>query len=160
MQFYDYTKNATNPIAPNHHYTYSSTGVSQPAIGVENPHQNWQRMRNRMDNGQNVTMAFNVKGKAGDSKLPAFVHDEETGKKYRVVDGDTHDYRPFDAQPAGQPGVVVGLRNKAQTTKIANAAAQSKGFFVHHDPTKGDTVNIAPQKKPHAALNNDKVEAE
>ena len=152
VTFYDYTKNATNPVAPNHHYTYSSTGVSQPELGIENPNQNWSRMRNRLNTGSNITMAFSVKkGQA----LPEFVHDVETGSKYRVVDGDTHDFRPFDAQPPGQPGVVVGLRNKAQTTKGPTAAVQSGGFFVHHDPALGNTVHIAPQPRSRIALNND-----
>jgi hypothetical protein len=55
VTFYDYTKNNTDPIASNHHYTYSSTGVSQP--GVENDHTNWKSMRRRLDNGDNVAMA-------------------------------------------------------------------------------------------------------
>ena len=163
VDFYDYTKNASNPIAPNHHYTYSSTGVSQPAglnglsVGVSNPHQNWSRVRGRLDDGQNVAMSFSVKGKAGDAKLPKFVHDQETGKTYQVIDGDTHDFRPLDKQPEGQPGVVIGLRNKAGTTKQTTAAAQSKGFFVHHDPSVSDTVHIAPQPKSGPAFNNNRT---
>jgi predicted GNAT family acetyltransferase len=185
VEFYDYTKNASNPIAPNHHLTYSSTGVSQPAgingtmmsedikgadgnviakgapTGVNNPNQNWSRMRNRLDNGQNIAMSFSSKGKAGDANLPQTLHDLETGKQYRVVDGDTHDFRPMDAQAPGQPGVVVGLRNKAGTTKAANAASKSNGFFVHWSKDQGPVVKIAPQSKAKAALNNDfKVEAE
>ena len=62
-------------------------------------------------------------------ELPQHVHDEETGKKYEVIDGDQHDYRPMDKQ-----GVVVGLRNKAKTTKTKIAAEQSKGFMTHFSP--------------------------
>jgi predicted GNAT family acetyltransferase len=179
VDFYDYTKNASNPIAPNHHLTYSSTGVSQPAgingtmmsedikgadgnviakgapTGVNNPNQNWSRMRNRLDNGQNVAMSFSSKGKAGDANLPQTLHDLETGKQYRVVDGDTHDYRPMDAQAPGSPGVIVGLRNKAGTTKASTAASKSNGFFVHWSKDQGPVVKIAPQGKAKAALNND-----
>ena len=42
VSFYDYSKMKWNPIADNHHYTYSSTGVSQQ--GVDNPHTNWKEI--------------------------------------------------------------------------------------------------------------------
>ncbi len=127
VTFYDYTKNNTNPIAPNHHYTYSSTGVSQP--GIENENQNWSQARRRLDTGSNVAMAFSHK-----DHLPETVHDAETGRMYRVIDGDTHDFRPLDVQPPGAPGVIIGLRNKKATGKMSEVAKDSKGFFVHYDP--------------------------
>lgn len=127
VTFYDYTKNNTDPIASNHHYTYSSTGVSQP--GVENEHTNWKAMRRRLDQGDNVAMAFSHK-----DHLPEFVHDQETGKKYRVVNGDSHDFRPLDLQPEGQDGVIIGLKNKKATGKMHEAHIDSNGFFVHYDP--------------------------
>lgn len=127
VTFYDYTKNNTNPIAPNHHYTYSSTGVSQP--GIENPNQNWSQARKRLDTGSNVAMAFSHK-----DHLPEMVHDEETGRQYRVIDGDTHDFRPLDIQPPGAPGVIIGLRNKKATGKMSEVAKDSSGFFVNYDP--------------------------
>ena len=135
VTFYDYTKNNTNPIAPNHHYTYSSTGVSQPAgynglkESIDNPNQNWKQMRRRLDSGSNVAMAFSHK-----SILPERVIDEETGKIYKVIDGDTYDFRPLDIQPPGTDGVIIGLRNKANTRKEVSAAKDSNGFFVHFDP--------------------------
>lgn len=135
VTFYDYTKNNTNPIAPNHHYTYSSTGVSQPAgynglkESIENPNQNWKQMRRRLDSGSNVAMAFSHK-----SILPERVIDEETGKVYKVIDGDTYDFRPLDIQPPGVDGVIIGLKNKAATRKEESAAKESSGFFVHFDP--------------------------
>lgn len=131
VTFYDYTKNNTNPIAPNHHYTYSSTGVSQNVNGVEivNANQNWKQMRRRLDEGKNVAMAFSHK-----KLLPETVLDEETGKVYKVINGDAHDFRPMDAVPAGMDGVIVGLKNKAATRNISEAAQDSKGFFVDYDP--------------------------
>lgn len=135
VTFYDYTKNNTNPIAPNHHYTYSSTGVSQPAgynglkEAINNTNQNWKQMRRRLDSGSNVAMAFSHK-----SILPERVIDEETGKIYKVIDGDTYDFRPLDIQPPGVDGVIVGLRNKAMTRRQETAAKDSSGFFVHFDP--------------------------
>lgn len=127
VTFYDYTKNNTDPIASNHHYTYSSTGVSQP--GVTNEHTNWKSMRRRLDQGDNVAMAFSHK-----DHLPEFVHDQETGKKYRVVNGDSHDFRPLDLQPEGEDGVIIGLKNKKATGKMNEAHIDSNGFFVHYDP--------------------------
>lgn len=127
VTFYDYTKNNTDPIASNHHYTYSSTGVSQP--GVENEHTNWKSMRRRLDQGDNVAMAFSHK-----DHLPEWVHDQETGKKYRVVNGDSHDFRPLDLQPEGEDGVIIGLKNKKATGKMNEAHVDSHGFFVHYDP--------------------------
>ena len=131
VTFYDYTKNNTNPIAPNHHYTYSSTGVSQNVNGVEivNANQNWKQMRRRLDEGKNVAMAFSHK-----KLLPETVLDEETGKVYKVINGDAHDFRPMDAVSDGMAGVIVGLKNKAATRNISDAAQDSKGFFVDYDP--------------------------
>ena len=135
VTFYDYTKNNTNPIAPNHHYTYSSTGVSQH--GVENPNTNWKQMRKRLQGGDNVAMAFSHK-----AHIPEFVHDEETGHKFRVINGDTHDFRPMDMQPEGEHGVIVGLKNKKATGRMNEAHIDSQGFFVHHDPKE----KIVPNK--------------
>ena len=135
VAFYDYTKNNTDPIAPNHHYTYSSTGVSQPAShngsdeDIHNPHSNWRSMRKRLDTGSNVAMVFTHK-----EHLPQEVHDEESGKRYRVVHGDTHDFRPADIQPHGADGVIVGLRNKKAPGKLSRAAHDTNGFMVHYDP--------------------------
>ena len=183
VTFYDYTKNNTDPIAPNHHYTYSSTGASQP--GVENEHTNWKQMRRRLDQGHNVAMAFSHK-----DHLPEELHDQETGKRYTVINGDTHDFRPLDIQPEGEAGVIVGLKNKKATGKMNEAHIDSKGFFVHYDPqlkmnpngtyqrTKssrispktgkpmlGETipqnkvVNIHPQKRGMITITNDGEES-
>jgi hypothetical protein len=146
--FYDYTKMKYRPVAPNHHYTYSSTGLSQKAgqngltVDVDNPHTNWAQMRQWLDDGQNVAMAFSSK-----KALPESVLDEATGKTYKVIDGDAYDFRPMDAQPAGFDGVIVGLKNKAMTRKESLAAQDSKGFFVQYDPKLGTQVNIPRQKK-------------
>jgi hypothetical protein len=134
VTFYDYTKNNTDPIAPNHHYTYSSTGVSQE--GVENKNTNWKQMRKRLLGGDNVAMAFSHK-----THLPEHVHDEETGHKFKVINGDSHDFRPLDMQPEGEHGVIVGLKNKKATGKMNEAHIDSHGFFVHYDPKEKMTVN-------------------
>lgn len=147
VSFYDYSKMAWQPIAENHHVTHSSTGLSQE--GVENPYSNWHKMRNFLDRGQNVAMVFTNKGKT----LPNFVHDQETNKKYRVVDGDSHDFRPLEIQPEGADGVVVGLKNKKSTGDKDQAHRESEGFFVKYDPkTMGDTVPVIPQSKPKVGL--------
>ena len=146
--FYDYTKMKYRPVAPNHHYTYSSTGLSQKAglngltADVDNPHSNWSQMRQWLDGGQNVAMAFSSK-----KGLPESVIDEVTGKIYRVVDGDAYDFRPMDAQPQGSDGVIIGLKNKAMTRKESMAAQDSNGFFVQYDPKLGTQVTIPRQKK-------------
>ena len=146
--FYDYTKMKYRPVAPNHHYTYSSTGLSQKAgqngltVDVDNPHTNWSQMRQWLDGGQNVAMAFSSK-----KGLPESVIDEVTGKVYRVVDGDAYDFRPMDAQPQGSDGVIIGLKNKAMTRKESIAAQDSNGFFVQYDPKLGTQVTIPRQKK-------------
>lgn len=147
VSFYDYTKMGYQPVAENHHYTHSSTGLTQE--GVENPHTNWRKMRRFLDandkgtGGQNVAMVF-----SGSKTLPSFVHDQETGKKYRVVDGKSHDFRPLDMQPEGEDGVIIGLTNLKSTGQRSRAHLDSQGFFVHYDPKlHGDTVRIMPQKK-------------
>lgn len=133
--FYDYTKMKYKPIAPNHHYTYSSTGTTQKAgmngmtVDVDNPHTNWEQMKARLDGGDNVAMAFSSK-----KALPESVLDEATGKVYTVIDGDAYDFRPMDKQPPGSDGVIIGLKNKAMTRKESTAVQDSKGFFVPYDP--------------------------
>lgn len=162
VTFYDYTKLNSDPVAPNHHLTYSSTGVSQPKglnnleHAATNPHSNWRLMRNRLDTGSNVAMAFTHA-----KHLPEVVHDMESGKTYKVVDGDTHDFRPLDRQAKGDPGVIIGLRNKDNTRKgkdnFPTAAQSSHGFFVHYDPMlkngkpTNKSVSIAPQPRRGAA---------
>lgn len=127
VTFYDYTKMAYRPVAENHHYTYSSTGLSQE--GVDNPNGNWPRMRRMLDGGENVAMAFTDK-----EHLPKTVRDEETGKVYQVVNGDSHDFRPFDRVADGEDGVIIGLKNKKGFGKVGDAHKESKGFFVNYDP--------------------------
>ena len=135
VQFYDYTKLNANPLVPNHHITYSSTGIEQKAgyngldHDVPNIHQNWERMRSRLENGDNVAMAF-----SHTSELPSHIVDEETGNKYSVISGEQHDFRPLDMTPEGQKGVIVGLTKKAMNMGEMVAADKSKGFIVNYDP--------------------------
>lgn len=174
VTFYDYTKNNTKPVAPNHHLTYSSTGVTQPAgkngveKHVENEHQNWHAMRNKLEQGHNVAMAF-----SHNKELPSHVHDEETNTHYNVVSGDTHDFRALDKQPKGSKGVIIGLARKAATHSDKSAAAGSNGFFVHYDPqykkeggklakdeegnpiAQNKIVSIAKQKRGQINVDND-----
>lgn len=153
VTFYDYTKNNTNPIAPNHHYTYSSTGVSQPhglngnQGEVFNQHQNWPQVRRRLDTGSNVAMAFSHK-----RHLPKVVVDTETGKSYQVIDGDTHDFRPLDAQPNGKDGVIIGLRNKKATGKMNDVFKDSNGFFVHYDPREEMNADGTYKRTPSGQI--------
>ena len=173
VDFYDYTKNNTKPVAPNHHLTYSSTGLSQPAgknnvkESIENENQNWHTMRNKMEQGHNVAMAFSHQ-----KELPTHLHDEETGNHYQVIDGDTHDFRPLDKVEGGK-GVIIGLRKKSAKHTQEAAAKNSGGFFVHYDPqyqtekgkrVKDDEgnpiptnkiVNVAVQKRGKINIDND-----
>ena len=144
--FYDYTKMPYKSIAPNHHYTYSSTGVSNDK--VSNLNENWSDMRDRLEEGHNVAMSFSDR-----ENLPETVTDKETGKTYTVIDGDKHDFRPLDIQPKGKSGVIVGLRNKKATGALATASQDNAGFFVDYDP-KNERLppkigkNGKPSKKP------------
>ena len=159
VSFYDYTKNNTTPIALNHHYTYSSTGIShKQGVGgisqdIDNPHQNWKQMRKRLDDGFNVAMPFSHK-----DLLPENVRDEETGNKYPVIDGDTHDFRPFDAM-TGNRGVIVGLRNKNMITKNSpeKSSVQSNGFITHFNPeiNGSNEVVVPSQSKAVPTMTND-----
>jgi len=156
VSFYDYTKMAWKPISDNHHYTYSSTGASQE--GVDNPHTNWKKMRRHLDSGRNVAMVFTNKEKA----LPEYVHDKETDKKYKVIDGRWHDFRPLDEleREEGTDGNIVGLSNLKSTGVRDDAHKDSKGFFVRYDPkTMGNTAPIIQQKQQMTDMDNDsKVE--
>lgn len=127
VSFYDYTKMNYEPIAENHHYTYSSTGVSHE--DVDNPNSNWHEMRRRLDQGNNVAMSFSHR-----DAIPKEVHDQESGKIYKVISGDTHDFRPLDSIEHPDEGVIVGLKNKDVETKNDTAHKESDGFFVHYDP--------------------------
>ena len=159
VEFYDYTKNwvpkAERSFAPNHHLTYSSTGTSHE-VGVNgmesailNKHSNWRDMRDLLDEGENVAMSFSHK-----NKLPATVLDHETGKTFRVIDGDTHDYRPLDKVRPGEVGVIVGLRNKNRLSKQTTAHETSKGFHTWHDPNVSTQVEIPVQRRDMTYLDN------
>ena len=148
--FYDYTKLNGNPVAPNHHLTYSSTGFGQFVDGEKVSHKtnNWNAMRGRMDRGDNVAMAFSSK-----SALPDFIVDEETGTKYQVWDGDNYDARFLDPKPGEDGnlldrGMIIGLRNKASTLKEKTATKDTDGFFVDYDPKRdGKTVTVPDQSQ-------------
>jgi hypothetical protein len=150
VQFYDYTKLGSDSIAPNHHLTYSSTGFGQIIDGEKvffktkagQYDHNWATMRDRrLNNGQNVAMAFSSK-----SALPKFLVDEETGVQYRVWDGDDYDARFLDPKQADGRGMIIGLRNKAGNLSEKNATKKTGGFFIQYDPKKdGDTVVVPNQ---------------
>jgi hypothetical protein len=158
--FDDYTKLNYDPIAPNHHVTYSSSGVMQPRgmngvpVGVWNDESNWKQMRRRLDDGFNISMPFSSK-----DMLPKAVWDQETGRFYRVVDGDSHDYRFVNKQPPGAAGVVVGLKNKDKGSKGPISAITSGGFLTHFDPStnKDGIVAIAPQDAARRMMEKDLV---
>lgn len=145
VAFYDYTKMAYKPIADNHHYTYSSTGVSQP--DVQNSNTNWNRMRRMLDTGENVAMAFTDK-----EHLPESVFDEETQKRYKVINGDTHDFRPLDRVPDGEDGVIIGLKNKKGFGSESEAHKESGGFFVKYDPGRIKTAKGTYERHPSQGL--------
>ena len=153
VNFYDYTKLATNSIGDNHHLTYSSTGALQrignKIVGlartksgkVDTP--NWDVMTKRMDRGFNVAMAFSDK-----NHMPKFVVDGKTGKKYQVWNGDLYDARYLDPKREDGVGMIVGLTNKDRTGNPAESPVRHNGFFVAYNPkTDGDTVTIEDQDK-------------
>lgn len=89
MQFYDYTKrpNRRN-LPPNYHLTFS--------LAEDNDIDALQALKNSI----NVAAVFRTK--RGHALPDVFMNRP-------VIDGDLHDYRPFDAS-----GVIVGLRAKGQ----------------------------------------------
>jgi hypothetical protein len=147
--FYDYTKLGSDSIAPNHHLTYSSTGFGQVVSGEKvffkdksgKYDHNWATMRSRLNDGQNVAMAFSSK-----SGIPSFLVDEETGIQYRVWNGDDYDARFLDPKQPDGKGMIIGLKNKAGNLSEKNATEKTGGFFVQYDPkTDGDTVVVPNQ---------------
>ena len=150
-QFYDYTKIAgrvLNPdgskkqLPPNYHLTLSSTGI-------EGSDSNWGNARKHLDNGGTVAMVFAArggrKGKAGDP-LPSHVIDEKTGKKYTVIDADTHDHRHLDKKYHGIPeneGLIAGLRIKGGMPMLKRAG----NFAVKMPDFKGSPV-VVPTSHP------------
>jgi hypothetical protein len=145
-QFYDYTKIAGRVLNPdgskkqlpaNYHLTLSSTGIE----GAES---NWHHARQHLDNGGTVAMVFGArggrKGKAGDP-LPSHVIDEKTGKKYTVIDADTHDHRHLDKKYHGIPeneGLIAGLRIKGGMPMLKKAG----NFAVKMPDFKGSPVVV------------------
>lgn len=127
-QFYDYTKihgRIINPdgskkeLPKNYHLTLSSTGIHKES--------NWKHVRQHLDNGGVSAMVFAVpagRGKKKGGDLPTHVHDEKTGKRYRVIDGDLHDHRHLDhvyndSQPG--EGLIAGLRIKGGKKMLEKA---------------------------------------
>ena len=161
-EFYDYTKNNSRSIAPNHHLTYSSDGVAQvvegKTIGIGS---NWKKMLAKLDGGFNVAMAFTSR-----NDIPAFLKDEVSGKTYQVWNGDNYDARFLDPKREDGVGMIVGLTNKDRTGKPEDAALKNDGFFVDYNPERdGDTLLIKDQdklagKKPEPKAFPIKVSAE
>src|ERR1039458_1832401 len=156
VQFYDYTKvhgRTKHPNMPkNYHLTASSTGV-------EGPNNNWKSTRAHLDKGGVAAMVFKSrpgKGNRPAEGLPTHVHDEETGKHYRVIDGDEHDHRHLDKEMHGigeHEGVIAGLHLKTPGgTWKHHAVANAGDFAVHvHGHENGKTeahgYSIAPHMK-------------
>lgn len=132
VHFYDYTKitgRANHKNKPdNYHLTLSSTGVNHKES-------NWSHVRKHLDNGGVAAMAFHINAKSHAGKataLPTHVHDEETGKKYRVIDGDEHDHRHLDKAYHNIPdheGVIAGLKFKGGEGNMEKAG----NFAVKHE---------------------------
>lgn len=132
VHFYDYTKihgRVGHKNKPdNYHLTLSSTGINHKDS-------NWKHVRKHLDNGGVAAMAFHINAKSHEGKatpLPTHVHDEETGKKYRVIDGDEHDHRHLDKEYHNIPkheGVIAGLKFKGGEGNMEKAG----NFAVKHE---------------------------
>lgn len=104
ISWYDYTKlHNRKGIPSNYHLTFSA---------AEN---NEHRAIDALQAGMNVAMVFAV---TPHKPLPATYNLD--GVPVKVIDGDTHDYRPADPR-----GVIVGLRAKGKARK-------DKSGFVRH----------------------------
>jgi hypothetical protein len=121
VSFYDYTKIAGRighkKQPKNYHLTLSSTGVNHPES-------NWKEVRRHLDRGGVSAMAFRVSSRDKNARLPSHVEDKETGKRYRVVDGDEHDHRHLDKKINGigsEEGVIAGLKFKGGAPNIKRA---------------------------------------
>ena len=142
-QFYDYTKVARRvlnsdgtpaPLPKNYHLTLSSTGIHKES--------NWGDARQHLSNGGVVAMVFGIpsapKGKPS-LPLPQFVTDEETGKKFRIIDADIHDHRYLDKAyndiPEGE-GIIAGLRIKGGKKMLAKAG----NFAVAATPGQEEVI--------------------
>lgn len=134
VQFYDYTKIAgrtdkqTKP--KNYHLTVSSTGINHPGS-------NWKQCKKHLDNGGVVSMVFRMEAREDHKRnfrLPEYVQDVDTGKKYKVIDGDKHDLRHLDKILNDLPddeGVIAGLRVKGGWF---NAVGRAGDFSVPVPP--------------------------
>jgi hypothetical protein len=145
VQFYDYTKLETKPIAENHHLTYSSTGASQEVNGniIFNKESNWDRVVDKiLSAGKNVAMAFTSR-----NDMPKFVKDERTGQTFEVWNGDEYDARFLDPVRNDGKGWIIGLTNKDRTTAPEDAASRHNGFFLDYNAEDGDTLVIKDQKR-------------
>ncbi len=162
VKFYDYTKvtgrTSHHALPKNYHLTTSSTGVT-------GPNNNWKSIRKHLDKGGVASMVFKARpGKAGSKKtglggraeegLPTHVHDEETGKKYRVINGAEHDHRHLDKEIHGIPeheGVIAGLHLKTRGSSWSpKHIAHAGDFAVHvHDHVPGKTEAHGYAVAPH-----------
>lgn len=147
VQFYDYTKVARRVLNPdgtpaelpkNYHLTLSSTGIHDES--------NWVDARQHLSNGGVVAMVFGVpsgtKRRPG-GDLPQFVTDEETGKKFKVIDADKHDHRYLDKKYEGIPegeGIIAGLRIKGGKKMLKKAGNFAVGM------TPGQTEVVVPKR--------------
>jgi len=126
VQFYDYTKipqRTKKELPLNYHLTLSYTGPARS---------NWKECRDYLERGGNVAVTFALE-KPKSQPLPKWVIDKETGKRYKVEDGDKHDARYLN-----EPGTIIGLKLKGVSRN--NPAAKNFTLFV---PYGEDTVEIS-----------------
>jgi hypothetical protein len=112
LRFYDYTKN------PNLAENYTNHGVHITFSFYKRA--KTERLLELLDRGINIAIAYR-------DKLPDF--QMIGGRKFEVINGDTHDLRFLDRR-----GVVVGLKYKNQTfhdqAAQVNRDAHKSGFII------------------------------
>ena len=122
VTFFDYTKSRKRMdqylaglLPANYHLTFSASERTSP-----------EQLRNVLERGGNVAMVFDVTYNPQHDKIgPLQKTKTLAGKRFRIVDGDTHDVRlpEIDCH-----GVIVGLRLKG--INESKATARRTGFAV------------------------------
>lgn len=129
VQFYDYTKvpNRFNNMPANYHLTFSYTG------------RNWSDCEKVLEAGYNVAVVFDIY-KTYNMREENIVPLPLKFKGYKVIDGDTTDYRPLDKK-----GTIVGLRWKRIANKDAEKNVKESVFVVQ--PTDSECTYAKGTKK-------------
>lgn len=127
VNFYDYTKydisKNRKKLPSNYHLTYSRAG-KQKGILVDN----WEYLQGILNSNIDVAIIFSKTMKNKMLENPTY-------NNYKVIDGDSYNYRTYDVIRREGTGLIVAIE-AARKTELTKG-----GFIIQHDECLEEYLN-------------------